>query len=499
MRVLRSKHFFWAIMALFILESTWIAVSAVYPMVFDENTHLGIIKLHTHTWSPVFLHQPTNAGFAGELTRNPSYLYHYLMSFPYRVLASLTSSSMAQIIGLRFINIGLFASSLVLFRRVLLKARASQAMTNVILLFFVLIPVVPLLAAQINYDNLIMPLAGLAFLLAMAVNERLSALGRRLPINLLLGLLTVCLFGSLVQIEFLPIFASVILWLSWCIWKWTKSNRLKFWPTLNTSWRENSLRNKLALAVPLIVAVTLFIQMYGVNLAVYHSLIPQCNQVISAQECSQNGSWERSHLAQIHKVRADNNPLSYSIGWTYRLAVSLFYTSSGGARKAYYLSINPLPTVFITALAGFGLGLVLALRYWRRILGLYPHVKLFLLAGGLYTVALWINNDRDYLHTGIKVGINGRYLLPIVPLCLFVLLLGYQQLLKGRSSLRLGVFAIAFLLFLQGGGALTYLVYSNSAWYWQKPAIVRLNRNIQHVVKPLVILKSPMPVISGLK
>src|SRR4051794_33439598 len=97
LNLLRSRAFFVAIMVLFVIEAVWIAFSATYPMVFDENTHFGIIQLYAHKWSPLFLHQPPHAEFAGALTRDPSYFYHYLMSFPYRLLTHTTSSVMAQV------------------------------------------------------------------------------------------------------------------------------------------------------------------------------------------------------------------------------------------------------------------------------------------------------------------------------------------------------------------------------------------------------------------
>ena len=132
---LRSPTFFTAIMVLFLIEAVWIALSAAYPMVFDENTQFGIIQLHAQQWSPIFTHQPAHAGFAGALTRDPSYLYHYLLSFPYRLLSAITTSQMVQVVGLRLINVAFFATGLVLFRRLLLKTKVSPAIVNVTILF----------------------------------------------------------------------------------------------------------------------------------------------------------------------------------------------------------------------------------------------------------------------------------------------------------------------------------------------------------------------------
>ncbi len=46
--LLGSTQFFWAIVALFVVQALWIALSSHYPMAFDEDFHLGIIRLYAH-------------------------------------------------------------------------------------------------------------------------------------------------------------------------------------------------------------------------------------------------------------------------------------------------------------------------------------------------------------------------------------------------------------------------------------------------------------------
>ncbi|MGI0134888.1 MAG: hypothetical protein ACREBW_08030, partial [Candidatus Micrarchaeaceae archaeon] len=84
-------------------------------MAFDENFHFGLIQLHADQWLPFFTHQPANADAYGAIARDPSYLYHFLMSIPYRLIRLITPNTTAQIIALRLINIALFTSGFVLF------------------------------------------------------------------------------------------------------------------------------------------------------------------------------------------------------------------------------------------------------------------------------------------------------------------------------------------------------------------------------------------------
>ncbi|HXE10103.1 MAG TPA: hypothetical protein VN554_01620, partial [Verrucomicrobiae bacterium] len=110
--ILGSRRFFWVILALFVIQAAWIALSGLYPMAFDEDFHLGIIRLYAHHISPFWAGQPPGADAFGAVARDPSYLYHYLMSFPYRLSGLFTHDQTLQILWLRAINIALFTAGL---------------------------------------------------------------------------------------------------------------------------------------------------------------------------------------------------------------------------------------------------------------------------------------------------------------------------------------------------------------------------------------------------
>lgn len=491
-RILRSPRFFAAVVALFVIESVWIAVSAAYPGVFDENSHFHVIQIYAHQWSPFISSGSTDMNSSGALFRDPSYLYHYLMSFPYRLISLFTHREMIQVVALRAINIGLFAWSLLLFRKLLLKTRVSPAIINLSCLLFILIPVVPLLAAQINYDNLIMPLAALALLWATDVADELRA--GRLPLAKLCNLLTLSLFASLVQYEFLPILTAVTIWTAWQVLRAWRRHPGRFSRQTRQHWRRTTPRQHLLVLVPLLVAIGLFVQMYGLNLLAYHNLTPQCHQILTVEQCAGNGSWARNQAALDNKPDTDDNPLLFTASWTYRLFVALFYTSSGGAGpQAWYQSVNPLPTIFIAALLLFAVGVVLLLVYWRPLLRDYPYLGFLLSVALLYGGALWLRNYHDFYRLGIKIAMNGRYLFPVMPPVMVGIALAYRRLLAGqRPQLRMALVVVVLLLFLQGGGTLTYITYSNSEWYWQNGLSVRLNAAAQRFLRPLIVLKSPI-------
>ena len=499
LRVLRSPKFFVAIFVLFLFEALWIALSAAYPMVFDENTHFGIIQLHAQQLSPIFTQQPPNSGFAGALTRDPSYLFHYILSFPYRLIANLTDSLMAQVIFLRLFNIAFFATGLVLFRKLLLQTKVSPALVNVTILFFILTPVVPLLAGQINYDNLLFPVAAGMLLLATSITNTLRV-KHKFPIAKILVFLTVGMFGCLVQFAYLPVFAGGFIWLVWEFYSSMKSKKLKPIRDIKKYLNDTAWHKILLVFVPFLIAFGMFFQMYGINVVRYHHLTPRCDQVLTKQECSLNGGWQRNYTAYLNNDGVDANPGLYAASWTYRMLIAMFYTSSGGASPtAWYLSINPLPIIFYTALVVFLLGVALIARFNRALFKGHPFLGGLVFVSLFYCLSLWLINYQDYVRLGEKVAINGRYLFVIILPLMLLVAVAYNKLLSGKVSLKIGLFGLVLVLFLQGGGALSYITSSKAGWYWPNGTIIDANEGAQTLVKPLIFVETPINSIGNIK
>jgi hypothetical protein len=495
LNLLRSRAFFVAILIIFVFEAAWIAISAAYPQVFDENTHFGIIQIYSHQWSPLITHQPPHSEWAGALTRSPNYLYYYLMSFPFKLIVTLTSSVMVQVILLRLINIALFGGGLVLFRKLLLKTKVSPAIVNVALLFFVLLPVVPLLAGQINYDNMVMPLVALSLLMTTRVIQSIRK--GEFPLKRLLLLLTLCMFGCLVKVEFSPVFAAITLWLAWQLWSHRSQRKLPLATQAQKELHSTSWLQKLVFSLPLLVAFGLFMYTYGVNTVKYHNIVPQCHQVMSRDFCAGYAPWERNQEVLAHKAQVNANPVLFLASWMYRMFVAMFFTSSGGgATGTMYLSVNPLPVIFSCALLIFLAGALLVIIYRHKVFEGYDFIGLFLFVAVIYFLSIFLRNYLDYVRLGEKIAIQGRYLFPIVLPCMLVVALGFRQLFGHRAHLKVALLSVTFLLFLQGGGALTYILSSNQSWYWKGNFISKINQAAQSAVGPLVVSKKPVAPVS---
>ena len=210
-RVANSRKFFYFLIFVFVIEASWFAICCRYPMAFDENYHFGLIKIFATQWSPFITKLPANAAAFGDIFRYDSYLYHYLMSFIYRLIVVFTHTEIAQIVILRFINIVLFVIGLVLFRKIFKRLKLSDLFTNFACLILILIPVVPFLAATINYDNLAFVMVPLTVLLTFDCRD--SLIKGEISLVKTLLLLGCGMLASLVKYPFLPIFAAEVIYL----------------------------------------------------------------------------------------------------------------------------------------------------------------------------------------------------------------------------------------------------------------------------------------------
>lgn len=482
--MLGSVAFFRVIVALLALQAGWIALSGRYPMAFDEDFHLGIIRLYAHHPWPFWSGQPANADMFGAVARDPSYLYQYLMSFPYRLTSLFTHDQTIQVLVLRFIDIGLFAGALVLYRRLMLKVGASKALAHACLLVFVLIPIVPLLAAQINYDNLLLPMVAIALLLTVRFETALAK-HKRLEAKTVAQLLVTCLLASLVKYAFLPIFVAILGFVVVRLWQYRRSVAGGWRHSLVASWRGLGKWPRLGLAVSLVLVSGLFVERYGVNLARYHTPVPDCSQVLAIKQCSAYGPWIRDYNYKIANFEGSRSPLTFTADWSYGMWLRLFFAVDGPGTD--FQTRGPL---LVPGLGAIGLAMVGGLAVLAaapKLLKRYqaPVLWLFVAVSAIYTFILWLDEYRDFLGTGQAVAINGRYLLPVLLPVLLVAAVAVAEFAKGKQAVKLGVASAVVLCFAWGGGALTYILRSNDAWYWPSPVVRTANHAAQRTLGPV--------------
>lgn len=477
------------IAALLVFQAAWIALSAQYPLAFDENFHFGIIKLHALQLSPFFTHTPDGSGIFGALVRDPSYLYHYLMSFPYRIITLFTHDEVHQIIALRFLNIAFFTAGLVAFWQLLNKLGISKQLTNISLLMLIFVPVVPFLAAHINYDNLLFLCVPLTLSLALTCGRILQKTGE-VPLKPFLTLIIMSLLTTLVKYVFLPILVAIAIYLFVIFWR--KSEKKLVLRSFAKSFSDLRPIIQAGFIIALLLAGGLFVERDVMNAVKYHAITPPCAKVESVEHCLQFGPWARDyHYAQRIKngdrPTPDPNPVFYGVNWIHDLLYRLFF-----AINYNYATKPPLLIPYrVAAVVGF-IGTLLFCFWSRRILSKNRHLLLPLAVILIYGAALFYENYSAYLRYGERVAVNGRYFIPLLPFIFTFIGLGYLRLFawlqRPWRQISSAVLVSALgLIILQGGGILTFMTESEPNWYWQDQTVIQVNQAAQNLVVPFIV------------
>jgi hypothetical protein len=478
-----SRQFFWGVMVFFVLQALWFVFSAVYPMAFDEEIHVGIIEVYAQQWSPFLSSQPVEADTFGALTSDPSYLYHYLMSFPYRLIGLLTDNLTVQVILLRLMNVAIFVAALVVFRKVLLKAKTSAALTNVVMAVIALIPIAPMLAAHINYDNLLTLLVGWICLMVLQVMEQFRK--HQVPVGSLVVLASVCLATAIVKYAALPIVMVVFLFVAGYAWRCFRKPGASFAVNFKASVKSLAKPAKIGLLAALIVSSVLFLQRYGVNTFRYHTPVPECNAVLNEARCEAYSPWRRNHRMASEKGEFDRRPTHFAKIWQHDMRRRLYFAVNGPHHG--YISRPALPITLNTAGYLTAAGAMLLVVFWRRVFRARPELSFFMAVIVLYSAVLWLNGYGDYLYTGQAVALNGRYFLPVMALIGAVGGRAFSVALGKRTAIKAGLASLVLLLFLQGGGVMTFILRSDHTWYWQNHTVQVVNDGARKVLAPFIV------------
>ena len=465
-RIISSKYFLYASLVLFALSAVWVATASIYPMAFDEEFHIGIIKMYAGHILPILTPTPVMAKYGGVYS-DPSYLYHYLMSFPWLLERNVFHmSEAASIIGLRFLNVGLFTAGLVIFWRTLRLAGFSAFARNLVIAFCCLIPISPILAAQVNYDNLLILLSAVSFLFATRLVISLKE-HKRLPVRDAVWLAVVLLLGSATKYAFLPI--AVAMFGFFAVMILLPKYRKPVFTKLAKDMRALSLPLKLLLIALVLLGAALNVR-YVYNLTAHHSVAPKCDQFYTTQQCLDYGPFGRNEKLRnnLDPNFEPKNIAAYFVeDWIPGMTFRLFFAVAGPTND--YDTKPPVFTPIVLYCTVVFAGVVLFLARLRKVLRHNQIAWLFFAVVGFYSLTLLMSLYGGYRSTGAAVALNGRYLLPIAPIIGALAAMAFQTRQKVSKNYRQykGFVAavVLILLFVEGGGIGTYIVRGESEWF----------------------------------
>jgi hypothetical protein len=473
-RFLASDIFFYVILAIAILQVLWYALS-IRTGINDETRHFSNIIIYSHHWTPFLGKQIPAWDHLGEITRDGSFMFYYVMSWPLRFIRLFTQNQTTQIIDLRLICAAFFVGGLVLYRRALLEAaKVSKALVHLAFLFFVLTPTVALLPATVNYDNLVFLLFALILLLAVRAVK-----SREASFLSLASILIVGLFMSVVKWTSMALFVPIVLYLGYDLYK---KYRFNFLPALLRSAR-GLPRYKVALLIAGLVIVTgLFIERPVMNVLEYGKPDPSCQAVIGPKRCMKFPDYVEYANLDAHKQAnfSPINPAEYFFEfWEPRMAT----TSVDLLEKGKTSELPVIKTVYdFFALIGVALLLVYVRDFIKN-----KQYRLLLVILAVYALVLILDEYQVYVVHGAPAAIRARYLIPVLPIFIYFAGMSAVSLFgKYRKSLLISV-CLVLLLFTQGGSIITFSLTTPEILYWQNSKPRSLNHKLQDFLHPLVL------------
>ena len=465
-KLLGSRWTFRLTLLVFAAEAGWLAATSRFPMAYDEAYHFGLIRFFAHRINPIVIKQASDTYGFGPLVHNTAPLYHYTLGLEYRLIELFTHNLEAQLICLRLTNVALAIASLIVVRKLLRLLRLSDALANTLVIILALTPIMTVVSAQVNYDNL--------FILATTVcMYQFILLIRQFQKGIFdskrfLILLCLCLYSSLIKFAFLPIFTAMAIIAIWKAIAFWRSDAAAMTASARRSFAAMSWRLKLLLIMVCTVGVLLFSWFYLVNLVEYHNPAPQCQQVLSIQQCKQYAPWDYLYIYQqyyhAHPASYHMGPLQYG-GWWLTANLGQVYGTQIPVKGTVGVPSAYLLTVMLVGAAGF----VYFAGNFRKISRQHPEIPWLLSITFVYVFCLLYRNYHDYLRTGLlPAAVHGRYLLPLLIYVYIALALGVQYVLRGKGRLNLAIKSalalILILVFVYYGGFREYLSFVNPAY-----------------------------------
>jgi len=362
--------------------------------------------------------------------------------------------------------------------------KLSPLMINLVLLFFVLTPIVPQLAGQINYDSLFLLTIPLTLYLFFSFVKDLKS-HNKLNVNKGLLLLSACMLASLVKYAYLPIFLAIGMAVLIIIAMYYKSLK-KALNGLKTGFLKTSRSSLILLLAFTALSFGLFFQRYGINMIDYHNPIPDCAQVLTINDCKQYSPWDRNYEMLLAKVsKPDANIFKFTGYWLGHALQGITFAANG--KSSGYIIGNPLPIVLILFAVTFLGGIVTVIYFGRKILWNKPVNRLLMAVIIFYLGALWLQNYSDYLHFGQTVAIQGRYWIPVLIPILILIGQTIAHIVREHPRMKTVIVIYFLVLLLQGGGLATFVFRSDNSWYWQNSVVYKVNQKSRTVLNHILI------------
>lgn len=407
-KILVSRQFLIAVFSLFILQGIFYAGSIRYGLPPDEAYHFESIAYYANeniSEGPFIENQPPETiGSVRTIERSSSYLYHYTLSFPLRILQNFSLSHDVQVFILRLINVMFAALTLYVLKRCLDEISGNRLLNNLAITGLSLTGMFIWLSGAINYDNL-------ANLLFVAFLWQIARFVKKPVVTTGLLAVSVGLAASLTKYTFLPeVFVGVLV-IGFFLFKKYRTNIQDYYRDLRNSFSANKIKT-IVITSLFVVFSLLFIERVGVNLIRFHQIQPTCPKIHSVTECLANPLFKRNYDQKIAFSPTQStfinsiDPFNHTGSWFYRMYSGTYFYFGHKT-----ISSNPISEIVVAVfILFFGATLFLSRKKLKV-------NKAFWIVAGivvLYAVMLYLFNLRTLLSYGERFAYQGRYLLPVL-------------------------------------------------------------------------------------
>jgi hypothetical protein len=374
----------------------------------DEHHHYDLIRYYANNSLDPFLDKQNSDFALGSINSSVSYLYHYLMSYAFRLSDLINIDT---VFGVRFVNILLGIGTLISLNYIGAALKLAKRTRIAILILIANIPMFMFLSASINYDNLVIFMTVLAVAITLGLQKKFT-------VQKMTALIAIILLGPVVKKAFLAISAALFVYAAYLIYM----NRSQIRKQTESLYKKEKIKLAL-LGIVLLVSLSAPLIKYGTNMVHYGTLEPKCTAVLSDEQCLNYPIYARTKNYNSHPVTI--NPMSkdkYVVSWL-DLMVERTYGLFG--HKTFQSSAAVLTLVVMMAY-------VLIILFFRKVSikslksTIIPALFFFYMAALIYT------NHKSYVRRGnIGLAVQGRYAFPVLlPFIIYVVSLYNRTLSK---------------------------------------------------------------------
>jgi hypothetical protein len=442
--IILSNKFLPAVFVFFALQAVFYAWYIGYGIPSDETYHFGAAQYYASqpiTTGPFTHNQdPSTIPTIRAIDRDPSYLFHYVLSLPLRLMQAMNLNIHNQVLGLRLINIILAILALYVLKKCLDEISNDRIIKNITLFLLTMTGMTVWLAGSINYDNL----ANLLFLLFVWISIKIIKKPSANALEKIFAL-TLAMAVTLTKYTFAPVVCAGLLVTAIILWK-VGYRPVIFWNQVKKLFRTRQVLATISVVLLLFFS-GLMVERIGINLLRYHALAPKCIKFFTTEQCRTNNVYNRNFRQSRAYTQADKNelinkfdPFGFTGQWLYTMYNTLYFQL--GDRR---FESTPMTRIFAYLLA-ISLVASALLSRQRKKIGRSTGFVLFI--SGFYLAILFLYNMDTYFSFGQQFGFQGRYLLPVLGFVYFFAITMVLNTYRNRKSSGQKAFAVSWLIVL---------------------------------------------------